>query len=96
MLTFLSENPDRLADVKTYIDVTDFVDEPYHSVAEKMFDQIETSGTVDAAGIVGMYSESIDQAKVAGIFHKEVSDEDEAKTLALKEVVKNIMQHSLD
>ena len=61
-----------------------------------VYDQIEETGKVDAAGIVSRFSESNEQSLVAGIFHKEIEEDEESLKRAIKEVIKNIMKYSLD
>ena len=96
LLTWLAYNPGRLDELKRYVNREDFVDEPYHTVASMVFDQIEETGKVDAAGIVSRFSESNEQSLVAGIFHKEIEEDEESLKRAIKEVIKNIMKYSLD
>ncbi len=96
LLTWLAYNPGRLNELKEYVNRDDFVDEPYHTVASMVYDQIEESGKVDAAGIVSRFSESNEQSLVAGIFHKEIEEDEESLKRAIKEVIKNIMKYSLD
>ncbi|MCR4605268.1 MAG: DNA primase [Eubacterium sp.] len=97
LLTWLAYNPERLDSLKKYINTDDFVDEPYKTVAGIVFEQIEKTGKVDAAGIVSRFGDSEEQSLVAGIFHKEIEDDgDENSGRAIREVVKNIMKYSLD
>ena len=96
LLTWLAYNPGRLDELKRYVNREDFVDEPYHTVASMVYDQIEETGKVDAAGIVSRFSESNEQSLVAGIFHKEIEEDEESLKRAIKEVIKNIMKYSLD
>ena len=96
LLTWLAYNPGRLDELKRYVKREDFVDEPYQTVASMVYDQIEETGKVDAAGIVSRFSESNEQSLVAGIFHKEIEEDEESLKRAIKEVIKNIMKYSLD
>ena len=95
LLTWLCENPESFDRIKSYVSVDDFIDEPYHEVAKQVYEQLSSTGKVDAASILGHFSEVEMQSKVAGIFHKEV-DEDHAKNRAINEVVHVILKASLD
>ncbi len=95
LLTWLCEHPESFDKVKVYVAVDDFLDEPYHEVAKQVYEQLNSTGKVDAASILGHFSDVDMQSKVAGIFHKEV-DEDHAKDRAINEVVHVILKASLD
>ncbi len=95
LLTWLCEHPDSFEKLRTYVSVDDFIDEPYHEVARYVYEQLLSTGKVDAASILGHFEDVEMQSKVAGIFHKEV-DEDGAKDRAINEVVHVILKASLD
>lgn len=95
LLTWLTEHPESFVRLKSYVTIDDFIDEPYHEVARCVYEQLEATGKVDAASILGRFEDVEMQSKVAGIFHKEVDDEG-AKDRAINEVVHVILKASLD
>ena len=94
---------------KDIICAADFVDEPYHQVAEIMYEQYETNGRVEPATIISRFQSREEQTLVAGIFNKEVKainkDSEQMNFIlslvqeqmkAVNEVVRSIKKYSLD
>ena len=97
-LTWLSNRPELFEKTKDYISEKDFVDEPYHRVAELMYEQYKKDGQVQPAVIISKFESKEEQSLVAGLFNKElkeISREEEQKK-ALNEVIRNIKKYSLD
>ncbi len=97
-LTWLSNRPELFEKTKDYISEKDFIDEPYHRVAELMYEQYKKDGQVQPAVIISKFESKEEQSLVAGLFNKElkeISREEEQKK-ALNEVIRNIKKYSLD
>lgn len=97
-LTWLSDEPALFEKTKEIIRAEDFVDEPYHQVAEMIYEQYRQNGKVEPAVIISKFQSREEQSLVAGIFNKEIkavtNDAEHGK--AVTEVVKNIKKYSLD
>lgn len=97
-LTWLSNDSGLFEVTKDIICAADFVDEPYHQVAEIMYEQYETNGRVEPATIISRFQSREEQTLVAGIFNKEVKaiNKDSEQMKAVNEVVRSIKKYSLD
>lgn len=97
-LTWLSNDSGLFEVTKDIISAADFVDEPYHQVAEMMYEQYETKGRVEPATIISRFQSKEEQSLVAGIFNKEVKAlyQDSEQKKAVNEVVRSIKKYSLD
>lgn len=71
-LTWIINDPDLYRKTKDIICAADFVDEPYHRVAEMIYRQYEEKGRVEPAVIISQFESQEEQTKVAGIFNKEI------------------------
>ena len=96
LLTWLCEHPENFARLKAYVSPEDFIDEPYTQVAREVYGQLETTGQVDPAAILNHFEDVDTQAKVAGIFHKEMDGEEEKETRTISEVVMGLLKASLE
>ena len=94
LFTWLCEHPEDFEKIKSYVSYDDFYDEPYHEVAKHLYEQLDTTGRVDAAQILNSFSDE-EKSVVAGIFHKdeEIEGDDGKKTMS--EVVKGIIKASV-
>ena len=97
-LTWITNDRTLYEKTKDIIRAEDFVDEPYHQVAEMIYSQYENQGKVEPAVIISRYESKEEQSLVAGIFNKEIraltGDMEQQK--AVNEVVRNIKKYSLD
>ncbi|MEE3467863.1 MAG: DNA primase [Eubacterium sp.] len=96
LLTWLCEHPENFGRLKQYVSPDDFIDEPYTQVAKEVFDQLEKTGQVEPASILGHFEDPETQNIVAGIFHKEVEGEEDKEVRTISEVVMGIMKASLE
>ncbi|MBO4395027.1 MAG: DNA primase [Eubacterium sp.] len=96
LLSWLCDNPDKYSKLKNYVAVTDFVDEPYHSIATVVYDQLEQTGQVNAAAIISQYNNPDEQSLVAGIFHSGIVTEGEGEEHAIQDVIRVVLRHSID
>ncbi len=97
-LTWLSNDPALFDKTKNIISVDDFVDEPYHQVAEMMYEQHDKMGHVEPAKIISRFQSKEEQSLVAGLFNKELKavTQNAEQEKALNEVVQSIKKYSLD
>lgn len=97
-LTWLSNDPLLFEKTKDIIGVEDFVDEPYHQVAQLMYEQYANTGQVQPAMIISKFQSKEEQSLVAGLFNKELKaiSRDTEQQKAFNEVVHSIKKYSLD
>ena len=97
-LTWLCNDVSLFEKTKDIIGVQDFMDEPYHQVAEMMYKQYRDNGTVEPAIIISKFHEKEEQSLVAGLFNKELKEisRDAEQQKAINEVVCRIKKYSLD
>ncbi len=97
-LTWLSDDLNLFEKTKDIITEKDFVDEPYHQVAEMMYEQYREYGKVEPAKIISKFQSKEEQSLVAGLFNKEIKaiEKDSEQLKAINEVVRNIKKYSLD
>lgn len=96
LLSWISDNPDRLPALEEYVTPESFLDEPYHSVAVLIWEQIRETGTVDASGIAGKFEEPVDQALVAGILLHATPEEADKKERVIEDVIRGVMRYNLE
>lgn len=68
LLTWIADNPETYDTVKKYIHVSDFTDEMYAKVADKMFQEFD-EGRFSPAGIINMFEDVEEQNAAALVFH---------------------------
>lgn len=97
-LTWLSNDPLLFEKTKGIIGAEDFVDEPYHQVAEMIFEQYNTMNKVEPASIISRFQSKEEQSLVASLFNKELKaiSRDTEQQKALNEVIRSIKKHSLE
>lgn len=97
-LTWLSNDPVLFDKTKDIIGVEDFVDEPYHQVAQMIYEQYDTKHKVEPASIISRFQSKEEQSVVAGLFNKELKaiSKDTEQQKALNEVVRSIKKYSLE
>ncbi len=97
LLTWLSEDATLFPVVKEYMMPQDFLDEPYHQVAQMLYEQAE-QGDIAPAKIISCFDSKEEQSIVAGLFNKQVQEVTEhgEKEKALNEVVATLKKASLD
>lgn len=71
LLTWLTDYPQVYPRISQYIKPSDFTEELYRKVAERLFSDIE-SGTYNPAGIVSMFEEEEQQREAAALFNTKV------------------------
>lgn len=98
LLTWLMEDVALYYKVKNIIHAEDFREEPYHSVAEILFQQLEQDGEVQPAKIISQFESKEEQSEVASMFNRSLNKEltKQEKERALNETVYRIKKESLD
>lgn len=71
LLTWLTDYPQVYPRISQYIKPSDFTEELYRKVAERLFSDIE-AGTYNPAGIVSMFEEEEQQREAAALFNTKV------------------------
>jgi DNA primase len=71
LLTWLVEEPSLYRKISSYIMVSDFTDELYRKVAERLFADID-AGTYNPAGIISMFDEEEEQREAAALLNTNV------------------------
>ena len=71
LLTWLTDYPQIYPRISQYIQPSDFTEELYRKVAERLFSDIET-GNYNPAGIVSMFEEEEQQREAAALFNTKV------------------------
>ena len=97
-LTWLCNDTSLFEKTKDIIGIQDFVDEPYHQVAEMIYEQYADTGKVEPAMIISKFQSKEEQSLVAGLFNKELKaiSRDVEQQKAFNEVVRSIKKYSLD
>lgn len=98
LLTWLIEDTRLFKTIEGLITPEDFTEELYHRVAEKLFEQYKTEGTVNPAQIVSMEAGEEEQREIASLFNAtihEVETQNEMEK-ALKETIIRIKQNSIN
>lgn len=96
LLTWLIEDEDLFAGISSYISPSDFVEEPYHRVAEVLFEQFQ-SGEVNPAKIISMFVSEEEQREVASLFNARLHsiETKQERDKALKETILRLKQNSI-
>lgn len=97
ILTWLIEDERIYPLIKKYLTPADFIDPIYHTVAEKLFEQL-ASGKINPAVIINVFEEEEEQRQVAALFNATLSEDlsDAEKERALNETLYQIKRNSVD
>ena len=95
LLSWIVQCPELYSVIKPYIQVSDFTDTLYQTVAEKLFEQIE-NGEINPARIVNLFEDEEQQKEAGLIFNTNLQavDSKEKMDRALKETIIKIKQHA--
>ena len=97
LLTWLVEEPAAYQKIKKYISPSDFTEDLYKKVAEKLFAELE-EGTLNPAAIISLFTDEEEQRRVAGLFNtklQELSTKAEQEK-AFHDIVVAVKRNSLD
>lgn len=97
LLTWLVQDMSLYPKVAAYLSPDDFVEEPFHDVAVRLYEQLD-NGQINPAAIISAFDDGETQKKVASIFNRELAEElsDSERERALNQTVKKIKKNSLD
>lgn len=97
LLTWLVQDMSLYPKVAAYLSPDDFVEEPFHDVAVRLYEQLD-NGQINPAAIISTFDDGETQKKVASIFNRELAEElsDSERERALNQTVKKIKKNSLD
>ena len=98
LLTWLVNYPAQLfPQLREKITPEDFVDEPYHRLAEQLFEQYETTGTVNPALLINQYEDMEEQMRVASVLQTTLQMEPspEDNSLVITEIVQKVKEESI-
>lgn len=93
LLTYLSNDPSAFSQIQDAVSPEDFSDEFCRKIAEKMFRQIEQTGSVNEAEIIAGFSDSESQKACAALLHTSIPIKSEAELdQAFTDCVRKVMQ----
>lgn len=97
LLTWLVQDMSLYPKVAAYLSPDDFIEEPFHDVAVRLYEQLD-NGQINPAAIISTFDDGETQKKVASIFNRELAEElsDSERERALNQTVKKIKKNSLD
>ena len=98
LLTWLVNYPAQLfPQLREKITPEDFVDEPYHRLAEQLFEQYETTGAVNPALLINQYEDMEEQMRVASVLQKtlQIEPSPEDNSLIITEIVQKVKEESI-
>lgn len=97
LLTWLVQDMSLYPKVAAYLSPDDFIGEPFHDVAVRLYEQLD-NGQINPAAIISTFDDGETQKKVASIFNRELAEElsDSERERALNQTVKKIKKNSLD
>lgn len=97
LLTWLVQDMSLYPKVAAYLSPDDFIEEPFHDVAVRLYEQLD-NGQINPAAIISTFDDGATQKKVASIFNRELAEElsDSERERALNQTVKKIKKNSLD
>lgn len=98
LLTWLVNYPAQLfPQLREKITPEDFVDEPYHRLAEQLFEQYETTGAVNPALLINQYDDMEEQMRVASVLQTtlQIEPSPEDNSLIITEIVQKVKEESI-
>ena len=98
LLTWMVGNPYLFQVLDGIVTEDDFIDEDYHTVAKKLFDQYKETGSVNPAAIVNLFEDIEKQRLVAKILQTELDFEipEDEKEEAVNELVRKVKIARID
>ena len=98
LLTWLVNYPaQHFPQLREKITPEDFVDEPYHRLAEQLFEQYETTGAVNPALLINQYEDMEEQMRVASVLQTtlQIEPSPEDNSLIITEIVQKVKEESI-
>lgn len=90
--------PELFGQLEGILTEEDFIDEDYHTVAKRLFDQYRDSGTVNPAAIVNLFEDIEKQRLVAKILQTELDVEitEDEKERVINDLVRKVKMARID
>ena len=97
LLTWLIDMPELFYQIKKHVAPSDFTEELYRTVAEILYEQLET-GELSPAQILDYFTEEEEHREVASLFNTRIQklSTEEEKERALEEVIIRVKNNSID
>lgn len=98
LLTWLIEEVSLFEKIEGILSPDDFREEPYHKVAQMLFEQYQEEGEVNPAKIINAFTDKEEQNEAASLFHSNLKGNmsSKEKEKAWNETVIRIKKESLD
>ena len=98
LLTWMVGKPELFGQLEGILTEEDFIDEDYHTVAKRLFDQYRDSGTVNPAAIVNLFEDIEKQRLVAKILQTELDVEitEDEKERVINDLVRKVKMARID
>ncbi len=97
LLTWILEEPEMFASIKTYIMPEDFIGELYQTVAGRLYQQLE-EGKANPAAIISSFPDEAEQKQIAAMFNVQLLEgmKPEEREKALRETIHKMKQKSIE
>ena len=97
LLTWISDEPSVYPVIKKYISATDFTEELYAKVADKLFSDLE-QGIMNPAGIISLFTDEEEQREVAALFNTtlEKLETRQEREKAFHDIIMNVKRNSYE
>lgn len=104
LITWISENPSLLGKIEKYIGVSDFTEDIYRRVTEKLFEGIK-QGDFEPASMISMFEDEEEQKEVALLFNTKLTgldgipmeiDSSQDKEKAFHDILVKVKSNSLE
>lgn len=73
LLTWLVEEPSVYQKIKRYISPSDFTEDLYRTIAEKLFEDLE-KGSINPAAVISLFMDEEQQREAAGVFNTKLAE----------------------
>ena len=97
LLTWLTDYPELFPKISKYISTSDFTEELYRKVAERLYADME-NGKYNPGGILNMFEDEEEQREAAALFntHVEAVETKQEKERALHDLIYNVKKNSYE
>ena len=98
LLTWMVGQPELFRQLEGILSEDDFIDEDYHTVAKRLFDQYRQTGTVNPAAIVNLFEDIEKQRLVAKILQTELDVEitEEERERVINDLIRKVKMARID
>lgn len=97
LITWLSDEPERLEEVEKFISPEDFTDELYQKVAKLLFDGLHR-GEFQPAAILSEFTDEEEQSKAASLFHSNLEslENEPERQKAFRDIIYQVKKSSYE